>query len=106
MHFKFKVNRLTTDEHRRGSLGGDTTASRTRTGRGRTRSEERTSVTGQRVGAYYERLRLRCHHCNQQLEYHDEETLNLAVICLETFVEREAIIAAPQLLPMLQAVTR
>lgn len=106
MHFSLKANRLTTDDRRRGSLGADTATSRVRAGRGRTRSEERTSATERRVGTHHERLRLRCHHCNQQLEYHDEETLNLAIICLETFVEREAVIAAPQLLPMLQAVTR
>ena len=48
----------------------------------------------------------RCSECHAVLEQYDEETVGIAIVCLETFIHREPALAAPLLLDMLQVVAR
>ena len=49
---------------------------------------------------------LRCGHCNEILEWLDEETISLCLVSLETFLHREPAMAAPILFKVLHTVTR
>ncbi|PAV81415.1 hypothetical protein WR25_22228 [Diploscapter pachys] len=49
---------------------------------------------------------LRCGHCNEVLEWLDEETISLCLVSLETFLHREPAMAAPILFKVLHTVTR
>lgn len=49
---------------------------------------------------------LRCLYCNCPLESYDEDTIGLAIVCLETFVQRDPAMAAPFLLRMMEVVAR
>lgn len=51
-------------------------------------------------------LSLRCTQCNQPLQFYDEETLNLAMVCLSTYIQREPAMAAETLPHTLQTVAR
>ena len=51
-------------------------------------------------------LSLRCTQCNQPLQFYDEETLNMAMVCLATYIQREPALAAETLPHALQTVAR
>lgn len=48
----------------------------------------------------------RCTQCGAPLEFYDEDTISLAIVCLSTFIHREPGMAAPYLLRMLETVAR
>ncbi|VDN40934.1 unnamed protein product [Gongylonema pulchrum] len=57
-------------------------------------------------GVVVDRSKYRCGYCNEMLESFDEETLSLCMIALETFIHREAAMAAPLLFRIISTVSR
>ena len=48
----------------------------------------------------------RCAECSAILEQYDDDTIGLCITVLATFIHREAALATPMLLDMLQCVSR